>query len=203
MAPTADADPYKTDAVTRKKERRLLLSKQFDEIDNEMETLTDKMASKKKKRQKPRPVNSVGTETGPSLSPVKQQTERTGALFSPGGHATPANILSSQVLQLYSSAADSDLVASCLYCSDATFTDPLVSVSGFSHIQAKFRFMRLLLRGSDIEMHHCSLRGDPDWPADDDTGALFVSFTVVFYLRLVPTWLWAPSLHINSIQTGM
>ena len=182
MAPTADADPFKTDAVTRKKERRLSLSKQF----NEMETLTDKMASKKKIKQKPRPV---GNETGPSLSPVKQQTERTGALFSPGGHATPANILSSQVLQLYSSAADSDLVASCLYCSDATFTDPLVSVSGLSHIQAQFRFMRLLLRGSDIEMHHCSLRGDPDWPADDDTGALFVSFTVVFYLRFVPTWL--------------
>jgi hypothetical protein len=85
MAPTADADPFKTDAVTREKERRLSLSKQFDEIDNEMETLTDKMASKKKKTQKPRPVNSVGTETGPSLSPVKQQTERTGALFSPGG----------------------------------------------------------------------------------------------------------------------
>ena len=66
---------------------------------------------------------------------------------------TPANILSSQVLQLYSNAADSDLVASCLYCSDATFTDPLVSVSGLSHIQAQFRLMRLLLRGSDIEMN--------------------------------------------------
>ena len=33
------------------------------------------------------------------------------------------------------------------------------------------------------ERDRLTMRGDPDWPAEDDTGALFVSFTVVvFYL---------------------
>ena len=32
------------------------------------------------------------------------------------------------------------------------------------------------------ERDRLTMRGDPDWPADADTGALFVSFTVVFYL---------------------
>jgi len=60
MTPTADTDPFRaleTEAVTREKERRDCLSKQFDEIDNEMDKLTDKMAIKNKKKQKTRPVD--------------------------------------------------------------------------------------------------------------------------------------------------
>ena len=131
-------------------------------------------------------------------TPHKRTEPPSGALFSPGGHATPTNIVTTKLLQLYSPSEDTDLVASCLYNNDATFTDPLVAVSGKSHIQAQFRVLRLFFRSSEVTLKHFSLKQDPDGPADDDSGTLFVSFKVTFYPRLCPAWIWAPSLLIDT-----
>ncbi|CAE7327821.1 unnamed protein product [Symbiodinium sp. CCMP2456] len=59
--------------------------------------------------------------------------------------------LAKAACSLYDLQVDSDAVVDSMYASSCKFSDPLVLVSGTSHVKAQFRSLRMLFR--EIDFH--------------------------------------------------
>jgi len=137
----------------------------------------------------PSPSSGASSDS-PEGSHANGGQSRGGSRVLPSSHvrSTVAAVVSFYAVPL-PQGADLAGVVQQLYAKDATFTDPLVDVSGSSRIAAQFHWLSLLLRRAAVELH--------SYRVMSNGRGISMDTTMTFVPRILPS-IFALSLRVST-----